>query len=115
MKNKKRFTKLAALALAATMLTGSASAVSAHELTNNDVSLLHGALCPDCNYGEMRPHTEPWTFAGFGVRECTHHAYGTDTVRVEEQKYGSKCNHCGAFLRSGVNRRVSFYKCDGHD
>lgn len=116
MKNKKRFTKLAALALAATMLAGSASVVSAHEVEDTvDANALRGALCPDCNYGEMREHTEPWKHWKFGEQACSHHLYGEDKVSIQIQEYGSKCNNCGVFLKRGQKQRVVFVKCYGFD
>ena len=50
MKNKKRFTKLAALALAATMLAGNASVVSAQDVKDVKEATLRGALCLNCGY-----------------------------------------------------------------
>lgn len=116
MKNKKRFAKLAALALAATMLAGSATVVSAHEVEDTvDANALRGALCPDCNYGEMRGYEGPWQHVNFGAQKCSHHLYGEDKVSIQKQIYGSKCNYCGVILKQGQRQRVVFVKCYGFD
>lgn len=114
MKNKKRFTKLAALALAATMLVGSASVVSAHEIKDVKEDTLRGALCLDCGYGQMVMKYGDWVSQGYGEVKCSHYPYGTDKVRYESREIGSQCNYCGVYLKQSTQRRTVFIECHGY-
>lgn len=117
MKNKKRFTKLAALALAATMLAGNASVVSAQDVKDvKDVkeATLRGALCLNCGYGQMVMKYGDWQNTGYGQVRCTHYPYGTDKVRYQERIIGSQCNYCGSYLKSRTEKRTIFLECHGY-
>ena len=109
MKNKKRFTKLAALALAAIMLVGSATVVSAHEVENTtDTSVLRAELCPSCGIGSMRySYTDwtPWTYDKHVT--CTHFPVGDDVIYKRERLVTLACNYCpNTSTRTDVERRV---------
>lgn len=114
MKNKKRFTKLAALALAATMLAGNASVVSAQDVKDVKEATLRGALCLDCGYGQMVMKYGDWQNTGYGQVRCTHYPYGTDKVRYQERIIGSQCNYCGSYLKSRTEKRTIFLECHGY-
>lgn len=114
MKNKKRFTKLAALALAATMLAGSASVVSAQDVKDVKEATLRGALCLNCGYGQMVMKYGDWQNTGYGQVRCTHYPYGTDKVRYQERIIGSQCNYCGSYLKSRTEKRIIFLECHGY-
>lgn len=115
MKNKKRFTKLAALALAATMLAGSASVVSAHETKDTtDISLLRGALCPDCNYGQMIMRYSDWTYVGPAYRDCVHYPKGEDRMRKLNRTIYWECPYCSATLTGSTETSYEFEACYGY-
>ena len=117
MRNKKRFTKLAALALVATMLSGSATVVSAHEVENiTDANVLRGALCQDCGYGQMVRKEGDWHYTSSGYENvpCSHYPHGSDKVRYQRRYIDSVCNYCGVSLREKTEFRTILLECHGY-
>lgn len=115
MKNKKRFSKLAALTLIATMLVGSANVVSAHEVENtSNVELFHAALCDACGYGKMMIEYGPWTYTHLSYPDCIHYPHGNDTMQERHRSVGWRCNYCKEYLYEREEYGIVLIKCNGH-
>lgn len=114
MKNKKRFSKLAALVLAMTMLACSFSIVSAHEIpSTNSPSLLRGALCPDCGIGQMILRYGSWQYNGTTTQKCIHYPKGEDKMRKEKRSTYWECSNCPMSQSGSDQHRVVLDTCHG--
>lgn len=55
-----------------------------------------GALCPDCNIGEMRLSYSAWgNWYHYQEVDCTHFPYGTDEVFLRSRTVTEECTYCG--------------------
>lgn len=112
MKNKKRFSKLAAVALAATMLAGNATIVSAHEVEDTEtVSVLRAELCPDCGIGHMSYSYTTWSdWVPDHKIPCTHFPVGEDVIFIRRREVTLKCNYCTSHsIRTQTQSKVECY------
>lgn len=111
---QKRVSKLVALALAATMLVGSASVVSAHETKDTtDISMLRGALCPNCGIGQMVLRYSSWRYNGKSFQNCIHYPHGQDEMHNHVRDIFWECTDCPTSQNGVQQHRTVLYECHG--
>ena len=72
-----------------------------------------GALCPDCNIGEMQVSNTEWgEWYHYQEVKCTHYPYGTDEVFRKDRTMTEICTHCsrGSSIQQYETKKV----CHGY-
>lgn len=88
---KKRILSIIAAVL---LVTAFATPVSAQNL--DDAEMRRGALCDNCNRGEIVTTYEAWSdWRYLGRQSCIHRAYGEDAIYFRTRQILYRCPFCG--------------------
>lgn len=72
------------------------SSEKVEEIVSNVEISPRGALCSDCNIGEIRVSYSSWsTWYHYQEIKCTHFPYGTDEVFKRDRVVTENCTYCG--------------------
>lgn len=111
MKNMKKISMLAVLVLTLTMFVSSTQIVSAQRL--DSAIQLRGALCSNCNDGEMVTTYGSWgPWVVMREVKCSHYYYGTDLIYARNRTVTTRCNNCG--MGSSSQQTETKTECHGY-